>query len=233
MKSLPTRKSGGLPARTATAFAVFAGALALFGGSIASAGTLAGPAQVVKPDGVTQLNSGNYATNFTLRLPTAAKCIGDSTTGGVHVFGYFTQVDPATQTFDQSTGPVGGFPLVDTTGSPYVAANTAVGGQVIQIPTFNMTSYNTANATLPRPGTWNVGIACANTSGVENNYWNNQMVISASTDGNPDHFTWTVVPPNLIPESALAVALPLSAFAVIGGAVYVYRRRRRSTAPVA
>ena len=170
----------------------FSGAIVLFAMRPAAASTNAGAARILAGDGTTPLASGGSATQFTIGLPPQAKCTADSTTGGMHVFGYFTTTDPATLTFDQSTGPKSGFPLVDTTGSPYVAANTAVGGQVIQIPTFDMRSYNAANGTMPTIGaTYNIGIACASTSGVEDNFWNVQMLISASTS-DPNGFTWAL-----------------------------------------
>jgi hypothetical protein len=229
----------GLGARAVAAGATFAGAVAILGVSTAWAlGTLAGPAQVVNSGGVSQLNAGGSNTAFQLRLPGQSHCSGDTATGGYNVYSYIVPVgtDPGTLTFDSANGPnnnPNAFPLVDTFGTPYNAANTAPNTGAIYpsgAPTFNFAVFSTTQ--LP-PGTYNIGLECATKTGAADVYFNNKInIIADATD--PNGFRFTVVPPNLVPESPLTVALPLSAVAVLGiGGYLVIRRRRQTVVPSA
>ena len=228
------RLLAGAVAKAATAVAVSAGALMLVWVPVASAaGTLAGPAQVVLPDGVTPLSNGGSQTNFQLRLPGGAHCSGDTASQGFSVYSFIvpSSVDPGTLTFS-GDGPSQGFPLIDSSGSPYTAATTApTTGQIFPSgpPTFNYAPFDIS--TLPA-GTYKIGIECANSAGVADLYFLRTITISASAT-DPQGFTWAVVPPNDIPESPLAVALPLSALVVAGIGFVVIRRRRQPEAIVA
>jgi hypothetical protein len=207
-------------------------------------GVLAGSATVTAQDGKTPISGGGSSTPWTFQLPSGAACSKDTFTGQYHVNGYLvpSTTDPATLSFN-SSGPVdpkGGlaYPLVDNTGSPYVAAATAPNtGLVNQTPTLNYAIFSidnahppgNTNAVLPA-GTYNIGIACSTNATTNNGdkFWNAQVTFTASAS-DPNGETWTVVPGTPVPESSLALALPLSGLAVLGtGAVVVYRRRRRT-----
>jgi len=228
---------------------VATGGLSLFGASAASAATAnpGGPAKVVKPatSGNQQsdfLTSGTAATKWTLALPQGASCSGDTATNNYHIFTYVvpSTVDPATLHFG-SSGPDNNpqaFPLVDDGGSPFIAGNTGIGtGQVLPVPFTTLQWGNPPtpfDSTLIPPGTYNIGIACANGAGVNDKFWNVQETFT----GDPTVFTgtnafsWTVVPASDVPEVPIAVLLPLSAVGLLGVGVFMLRRRR-SEAPVA
>ena len=124
-------------------------ALFLFGTTSAGAdGTNGGAAVPTDPGDNLPLTTGGSATSWTLNLPAQAACSGDTASGGFHVYSYVvpSSVDPATLTFNPSTGPSSGNPLVDTTGTAYMAANTAtITGQVIQVPNFNWSLFATTD----------------------------------------------------------------------------------------
>lgn len=191
-----------------TATAVWAVGAALVAGWAASGlpalatGTAAGQARVVDPATSDDLRSGGSTTPWTLRLPTAAACSGDSANNGYQVYSYIvpSSVDPATLTFNPNTGPerpAGSFayPLVDNTGTPYLARNTAVTtGQIIDFPgldfTFAVFSIDGRTGSAPLPaGTYNLGVACAH-NGAEDRYWNAQLTFAPSTS-DPSGETWT------------------------------------------
>src|SRR5262249_28279422 len=116
-----------------------------------AAGIRSGDAAAINPSTNLVVPSGGSSTSFTLGLPavtTQALCTHDTATFGYHVYSFIVPAatDPGTLTFNPSTGPSSGFPLVDTTGSAYVAANTAaVTGQIINIPTFNFNLFATTS----------------------------------------------------------------------------------------
>jgi hypothetical protein len=238
-------KPRGIAAKFAAATAITVGGLAMFGVP-AMAGTSAGNATILNPATNTALNSGGSQTTWTIGLPPQAHCTKDTATNAYHVYSYIVPaaVNPSTLSFS-STGPTDptanalDYPLVDTFGSPYIAANTAPNtGQVIQIPNFNWAAFSidarNATASLPA-GTYNVGIACATGSGVEDVFWNVQETFTASTaDANGE--TWTAANPTTsVPETSTAILLPLSFIAIIGvgGGVIVMRRRRNIETPMA
>jgi len=145
-----------------------------------------GPAVVTEQDGFTPLNSGTAATTWTLKLPQAASCSGDTAIGNFHVFTYVApaSVDPATLTFG-SIGPKdnpAAFPLVDDGGSPFIAGNTGIStGQVAPVPFTRLRWGNPPtpfDSTVTPPGTYNVGIACADGAGANDKFWNVQETFS-------------------------------------------------------
>jgi hypothetical protein len=89
--------------------------------------------------------------------------------------------------------------LYDTSGTAFVAQNTAV--TTGQIPTpvtnFNWADYAIAGnggllLTLPA-GTYNVGIACVTNTATTDRFWNTQLTFVANA-GDPNGETWTVAP---------------------------------------
>ncbi len=165
-----------------------------------AAGVPAGSAVTTNPGTNAPLLSGGSATNWTLDLPAQAACSGDTTHQGYHVYSFIVPVatDVGTLTFNPSTGPSSGFPLVDTTGSAYLAANTATTtGQVIQIPNFNFNLFATTSMggtkLVLAPGTYKGGLACADSSGNGDRYWQTIFTFTAN-GGDPNGEVWTSQP---------------------------------------
>jgi hypothetical protein len=153
------------------------------------------------------VGSGGSQTAFSVALPTGAACSRDTTTGRYHVYGYIVHLatNPGALRWD-ANGPV--LPLTppdndthtlyDTTGSPYVAQNTAIHtGQVPQSAAFRLTEYTidgSRGMSLALPaGTYNVGIACVTDKFTTDKYWNVQLTFARSSN-DPNRETWTVVP---------------------------------------
>jgi hypothetical protein len=171
-----------------------------------AAGSLQGAATVYNNNGGAPLQSGDSATNWTLRLPSGASCPGDGPNAGYRWQTYMvpSAVDPGTLTFGSAgptpiaTGASFRQPLYDTTNNPVVnqvpaAATTAGGpGPIINIPNVNFTLFTPGQ--IPG-GVYNIGIAC--TLGGESpsqmsNFWNVQMTVSTATagTGGPAQITW-------------------------------------------
>jgi len=164
--------------------------------SPASAASKAGDAKVIAPGGnasaPTPLDHGTTATPFSLQLPAAAACRGDSANESYRVQSYMVpaSVDPATLEFGSvgplpvGTGAKFREPLFDIDTNPYVNAQTAMAthphgpGPIINIPSFNFAVLKAGDVPT---GTYNIGIAC--TKGAASNsqldtFWNVQIVVS-------------------------------------------------------
>jgi hypothetical protein len=214
--------------------------------AVVAGGLTVATTQAAWADFVINVNpgSGSDTTNFSITLPSGAKCSGDTAAGGYHVYSYVvpSSVDPRTLNF--STGSASqGVSLIDSTGTPYNGVLTGVAtGSIQALPNpFNWSPY--INDYGPGfdlfAGNWNVGIACANSAGQIDipgatgnnggfNYWNYAQDLSdGPTTGT---FNYSVNPASLTPEAPLAIGLPLSALALGGAAAYVLRRRRRHAA---
>jgi hypothetical protein len=166
-----------------------------------------GGATVKTAGGGADLSSGTSDTTFTLRLPAGASCGGDSANDGYRVQSYMVpaSVDPSTLTFDAS-GPVpntlgAGFrqPLYDTTGSPYVDAQTANAaappgpGPIINIPDFNYGAVFVPG-NIPA-GAYNLGIACTQGPAGPNQmkeFWNVTKTFTTSAAGGTAEVNWSV-----------------------------------------
>ena len=199
--------------------------------TVAGASTLNGIATIATPGTLAPLTSGGSATQFTVTLPAGAACTGDTASGNYHVFSYF--VDPSvtiTSLNFATQQPSAGFGLVDGSGAYYGPANTAITtGQVVQIPqNFQWAPVVTTDsvytpAQLAAQPYWNTGIACANASGAVTDYWNAQVVFTA-TSSDSNGFIWAVGPSTGAPEVPFTIILPVIAAVVIGGAVWLRRR---------
>jgi hypothetical protein len=176
------------------------------------------------------------------------KCTGP-TSGSPSYSGFTYFVDngivsnPGTLTYS-AAGPnqTSAFPLIETDGVTSLEAvptDSTAGLQDTSLVTtplefepaygpFDPTDSNPSGQPM-HPGTFNMGISCANTSagGTADNYWNVQIVVAQNAnDPGGNDFTWTIVPAAVTPEVPFAIVLPLSAAAVAGAGVWVLRRRR-------
>jgi MYXO-CTERM domain-containing protein len=197
-----------------------------------AAGGRAGNAVPTDPATNAAVRSGGPSTPWTFSLPSGAACSGDTATHAFHVYSFIvpSNIDVGTLIFNPSTGPSQGLPLVDITGSAYLAANTAaVTGQVVQIPTFDFKMFATTDqggtkVPLP-PGEYKGGLACANTLGQVDKYWDGTFNFTASSS-NPNGEVWA----NSTPSNSSggnSPALPLAAAALVGVGFVMYRRRRQ------
>ncbi len=184
------------------------------------------------------VRSGGPSTPFTLSLPSGAACSGDTATHGFHVYSFIvpSNIDVGALTFNPSTGPSQGLPLVDITGSAYMAANTAsTTGQIVQVPTFDFNLFATTDqggtkVALP-PGDYKVGLACANTVGQGDKYWDASFSFTAN-GSNPNGEVWTTSAPAKS-GGGNGLALPVAAVALVGLGFLAYRRRQRRTVSAA
>jgi hypothetical protein len=221
--------------------------VALVGVSQASASTVGGSATIVDQ---TIPATGGSNDLFTVQLPAGAACTGDTSTDGYHEFSYLIPQGSISQSsFATSlnfTGPPAGTPskglgLVEqSTGDVWEGKSTApTTAEVIGIPADFQWAQLVTQLYYPLDGSggllynnntsgiWETGIACANSSGVISDYWNTEVTFTASaTDGNG--FTWSAVPglSTWVPEAQWAVLLPVAGVAILGGGVWVSRRRR-------
>jgi hypothetical protein len=163
--------------------------------------------------------------------PPNSRCTKDTSTGNYTVTSYIVpaSTDPSTLTWTAGVPSVG-FQLYDNTGTPYGPVNTSVGSAAIpQAPTMNFALFSVdgsgGNANMLPPGTYNVGIACTTNTSTTDNFWNIQITFTANSS-DPNGEVWAVVPNSSVPESPLAIALPIGAIVIIGAGVVVMLRRR-------
>jgi hypothetical protein len=181
-----------------------------------------------------------HGTNFQITLPSGAHCSHDTATGNYKLFSYVVNnatvpVSQIATSLNFSSGAASqGASLIDTGGTPYEQnATLPVSGGVPTPPAFNWDAYAGANdfgtgADLNN-GTFNVGIACADPSGVVDgdNFWNTQVTFVGTSPNPPGTvFTWSAQS-NPTPEVPMAILVPLSGAAVVGAGVMLMRRRRR------
>ncbi len=116
-------------------------ALIVFGafalrGLPAHAATQGGVATITSPATAMPLASGGSATVFTVALPTAAACSGDTANKGYHVYSYLEPAGTNITSITFINFPSAGYGFVDSGGTYYGAANTAINtGQIVNIPT--------------------------------------------------------------------------------------------------
>ena len=178
-------------------------ALVVAGAGPASASTLNGVATTSNPSSGAFLASGGSNTQFTLTLPSAAACSGDTANDGYHVWSYLVEkkVKIGLTKFSGASGPSQGYGLYDNTGTYVGPLNTAINtGQIIQLPNFEWGPAIGGDGLLSKilytkgtSGVWEGGVACANSSGVLSDNWNAQFTFTKSTS-DPNGFTWSAVP---------------------------------------
>src|SRR5262249_18733627 len=118
MKRKPRSFARSMRAAKVIALTVVAFTAVGLASSAFAAGTSGGNAVTTNPATNSSISSGGSATSWTLNLPGHASCSGDSATKGYHVYSFIVPAatDVGTLTFNPSTGPSSGSPLVDSTG---------------------------------------------------------------------------------------------------------------------
>jgi len=199
------------------------------------AGATASTEVITEPGVPTPLAAGGSAAPYGVDLPSGASCPGDTAHQGFHIYSYLVPkgVPPAVVSF-KTGDPSRYFGYIDY-GSYYGAMNTAVGtGQIVSLPAAFTWTRLTPHDLFPdgqRTATWEGGIACADTHGVVTNYWNSEIVFTASSS-DPGGFTWRVVQPAAITPSSsptgLWIGLGLIGLAIVFGTVaFTLSRRNR------
>jgi hypothetical protein len=199
----------------------------------AVAGAATASTEVITPPGqITPLNSGGSATPYAVLLPSGASCPGDTAHDGYHVFSYLVPqgVSPTAVSF-KTGDPSKWFGYI-ANGSYFGAVNTAEDtGQVVSLPAEfvwtrltpqDLFAHGASNAT------WEGGIACANVHGVVTDYWNSQIVFTASTTDSGG-FTWRVVqsPASSSGGFSIVIAVVLVGLGVMFALLAVVLSRRR------
>jgi hypothetical protein len=217
--------------------------LAVLVPAVAGASATKGSAVITKPGQTEPLDSGGSATAYGVWLPVDAKCSGDTQHSQYHTFTFMFPegVDPADVSFktgepaDLGTNGRLGF-IAD---GQYVGAlNTApTTGQVIGLPeSCTWTRLNPKYLLLTNgreKSTWEGGILCANKFGVVTNYWETEIVFTASKS-DPLGFTW-YVPKAAQTAIATSHSFPIGVVLLIVAAVLVVlavvmsRRRKGAT----
>jgi hypothetical protein len=197
------------------------------------------------PGATLSATSGGSATTFTVNTPSGAFCPGDTATQGYSVNSYLvpdhspeiyptvnypggTPTGPGNVVYDDLTAP-DFTPYVSEQTQPAVAPATT--GLLPSPALLTFGAYGgffgpPGPGIFLSPGIYDVGLACADKNGNVTDTWNVQVQFFSS-QSDPGGFTWSVFQPAQAPESPLAIALPLAALAVIGGAGVLMVRRRR------
>ncbi|MGO8870973.1 MAG: hypothetical protein ACLQPH_06130 [Acidimicrobiales bacterium] len=189
--------------RAAAALLIASGAVCLAAATAASAVTVNATATIASPGSLAALASGGSTTQFTVTLPANAACSGDTANHGYHVYSYLVRkgTNLASLKFINDP-PTGDYGFVDTTGTYYGPANTAIGtGQIVQIPNDFEWAPLVATDGVPlttllggaSDGVWEAGLLCANTTGAVTDNWNTQITFTASST-DPNGFVWADVP---------------------------------------
>jgi hypothetical protein len=190
----------------AAAVPMAAGSLWLLAGAPASAATPGGIATIALPGtaAASPLRAGGSATEFTVALPANAACSGDTAHDGYLVYSYLVRQGTDLSGVTFINYPSEGYGIVDTTDTYYGPVNTAMGtGQIIGIPNDfawgPLVTSDGGAVPLSRllydgtTGTWETGVACANTHGKLADDWNAQVTFTADPK-DPNGFTWSTVP---------------------------------------
>jgi hypothetical protein len=189
---------------------------------------------ITRPDQSVPLNSGGSATEYGVALPSGAGCPGDTAHDGYHVFSYLVPkgVSPTAVSF--LTGDPSRYFGYIAEGAYFGAVNTAqVTGQIVTLPpafTWSRLTPQDLFAHGVTSSIWDGGIACANVHGVVTNYWNSEVLFTASST-DPGGFTWRVIQPQAATSNVgVVVGVGLGAVAVgLGVVAFVLSRRNRKT----
>jgi hypothetical protein len=204
---------------------------------VAGAAVTASTEVITHPGQLTPLGSGGSATPYGVVLPAGASCPGDTAHDGYHVFSYLVPegVSPTAVSF-KTGDPSKWFGYI-ANGAYFGAVNTAQDtGQIVSLPDDFVWTRLTPQDLFVKgatSATWEGGIACADIHGNVTDYWNSQIVFTASS-ADSGGFTWRVVQA-ATPASSnvglwVGVVLGLLAIACTVVAVVLGRRRREAAA---
>lgn len=205
----------------------------------ASAAATAGAAMITKPSQTTPLDSGGSTTQYGLALPDNASCSGDTAHDQYHVFTFMFPKNLAPTAVSFKTGVPEGFGTRGRLGffsdGEYVGAlNTAPDtGQVVGLPQSYTWTRLTPKYLFTKgesTATYEGGIACADKDGVVTNYWDTEIVFTASkTD--PGGYTWYVPKSSQVAVTSghsFPVGIVLLVVAVVLAVIAVVMSRYRS-----
>jgi len=237
------------PRRRWAASLVAAGMVATVG--LAGVTSLAGVAEaqgqragdVVVIDGTNGselLTSGGGATSFSLRLPEAASCPGDSANDNYRVQTFIVPVadDPATLTYEsQKPAGEGRWALYDVNTSPYVQVLTEVAsapGEPGRITPLSQLSFAVFPPGTFPDGRYRIGVACTQWSETVQ-YWDTEIDIVADSGadpaGDPAQLRWAVVgAPAPSGVAGLPLLVGVTVVAILGAVVVLALRRRMTPA---
>lgn len=217
------------------------GALGVAGlpGVAAAQGQRAGDVVVIDGrNGSEMLTSGGGATPFSLRLPEAAACPGDSANDNYRVQTFIVPAadDPAALTYEsQKPAGDGRWALYDVNTTPYAQVLTEVAtapGQPGRITPLSQLSFAVFPPGTFPDGRYRIGVACTQWSGTVQ-YWDTEIDIvadpSADPAEDPAQLRWAVVgapAPSGVAGSSLLVGMTVVGILV---AIAVFALRRRTT----
>lgn len=234
----------------ATLLAAAAGVVAVAAPAAASidAPLDAGDAVVIDgADRLQEVGRGGSGAVFSLRLPDAAACPGDSLHDQWRVQSFMVPADVDLTTLQYGVvGPEGEqhYALYDERTKPFVneltRANEVAGqpGFIGDIPVFSFALFPAGTVA---PGTYRIGLACTLLRETAK-YWDAEIVIEADPSDQPAQLTWSVVggpdvessgPANAsseaFPISTVLIVMAVVAFAI--GVVAHFRQRRLPATP--
>ncbi len=211
--------------------------LSILAPGVASAAT-AGAALITKPSQTSPLDSGGSNTQYGLALPDNASCSGDTAHDQYHVFTFMFPKGLPPTAVSFKTGVPEGFGTGGRLGffsdGQYVGAlNTAPDtGQVVGLPqayTWTRLTPKYLFSGGETTATYEGGIACANKDGVVTNYWDTEIVFTASkTD--PGGYSWYVPKSSqgaVTPGHSFPVGIVLLVVAVVLAVIAVVMSRYR------
>jgi hypothetical protein len=187
---------------------------------------------ITQPGQVTPLNSGGSATPYAVLLPSGASCPGDTAHDGYHVFSYLVPQGASPTAVSFKTGDPSKWFGYIANGAYFGAVNTAEDtGQIVSLPAEFVWTRLTPEDLFAHgdsTATWEGGIACANVHGEVTDYWNSQIVFTASTS-DPGGFTWKVVQsaPSSSSSFSIVIAVVLVGLGVVFALLAVVLSRRR------
>jgi hypothetical protein len=183
------------------------------------------------------LAGGGSTPDFSLRLPDGAVCPGDSANDNYRVQSFLIPAndDPGAIVW-RSIGPSGPgqIALYGTDTNQYVQVLTEMNpgpgqpGIVADVPALSFGVYAPTDVA---PGSYRLGLACTlfNTT---TNYWDTTVTIERDTSDEPAQIHWTATGATASSSSSSSSPLTLVvvgglAVLAIGGAAYLFSRRRR------
>ncbi len=164
-----------------------------------AAGLRAGDVRIVEhPQSDRAMSGGGSNTLFSLKLPDAAACPGDSADGGYRIQGFMvpTTNDPASLRYNSVKPEVEhGWGLYDELTASYANILTARGeepggpGRINELPRFTLSVFSPG---MVKPGRYRIGIACT-LHNETMTYWDGELLIERDASDKPAEIHWSVV----------------------------------------